>query len=262
VTVLTLILTHLQAPLVTRQLGYLQRLCPDSRFAVCHGGDRGDFDQLPPGAGVFVADPSLRGPHYRKSLNQTLAVAYDTYVRDDPAVDLIYVIEYDHAILRADFERRLVELAATSPAGLFAKNASPRNDSNWLHFLQVRDDQRLASFVAAVSRRGDAATRWGCLGTGMLIRREALEAFCALVDPPPYYVELFVPTMIYHLGFEVVNVDAVSDLYGAVRWTPEFDLHQLAAERRAGRTFVHPFKRLEELDAIGAPSPSARAGQA
>jgi hypothetical protein len=63
-------------------------------------------------------------------------------------------------------------------------------------------------------------------------------------------VELFVPSVLYHLGFDVVDVDAVSDLYSAIRWRPEFGLEETVAAKRAGRTFVHPFKLLDGLAAI------------
>lgn len=249
-TILTVILTHLEAGLVERQLAYLQALAPGSRFVICHGGRHEDFLALPEGAGVFIEDPSLRGPHFDKSINDTLRAVYDTYVRDDPAVDLVYLIEYDHLILRADFESSLRALTQRSDAGLFAKAAGPRNDTNWSHFLSVRGDERLDGYITGISGRADVSPRWGCLGTGMLMRRDALAAFVSLVDPPAYYVEMFLPTAIYHLGFDVVDVDAVSDLYAAVRWVPAFDLDGARTAKRAGRTFVHPFKALDQLEAI------------
>lgn len=250
--ILTAVLTHLEPPLVEAQLAYLRTLAPGARFVVCHGGRRSDFDGLPPGSGLFIEDPSLRGPHFAKSINDTVRAVYEGYVRDDPAIDLVYLIEYDHLILSADFEDPLRALARDSDAGLFAKGASRRNDSNWPYVLNIRDDRRLDGFISSVSRREDRATRWGCLGTGLLLRREALQAFCAMVDPPPYYVEMFLPTAIYHLGFDVVDIDAVGDLYSAIRWLPEFEIQEVLAAKRAGRTFAHPFKRLEELDVIGA----------
>jgi hypothetical protein len=258
VALLTLILTHLKAPLVEAQLEHLRRLAPASRFAICHGGDRSDFERLEPGDAVFIGDPSLRGPHFEKSINETLRVADEAFVRADRKIDLVYVIEYDHLILRGDFEERLRELAASSPAGLFAKAATRRNDSNWPQYLQVRQDPGLNAFISGLSRRPDPEARWGCLGTGILLRREAWDAFCALPDPPPYYVEMFLPTVLYHLGFDIVNIDAVSDLYRGVRWLPEFSLREVMAAQRAGRTFVHPFKTLGELERIGQATGSGR----
>lgn len=256
--ILTAVLTHLDAGSVERQLSYLRSLAPGSRFVVCHGGDRTDFDGLALGAdAVFIEDPSLRGPHYDESYHETLAAVYETYVRDDPAIELVYLVEYDHLIVRGEFEESLRALAQRFPdAGLFAKNATVRNDTNWSHLLRWGGDEALNRYVAGISVRDDPAIRWGCLGTGLLVRREALAAVCELDDPPPHYVELFLPTVVYHLGFGVVDVDAVSDLYSAVRWLPEFGVEAALAEARAGRTFVHPFKRLDALPAIQAALPS------
>jgi hypothetical protein len=246
-TVLTAILTHLDARSIEEQLAYLGEIAPSSRFVVCHGGKRADFDALPAGEAVFIEDRSLRGPHFDKSLNETLGVIYDGFVRSDPTVELVYIIEYDHLIVRGDFEDRLTELAADSDAGLFGKRASARNDTNWSHFLRFRDDDRLNRFIARITRRDDPTARWGCLGTGMLFRRDALGAFCETPNVPPMYVELFVPTLVHHLGFGVVDIDARSGIYTAVRWVPEFSIEETLAATRAGHTFVHPFKRLDEL---------------
>jgi hypothetical protein len=250
VAFLTAILTHLEPALINAQLGYLRDLAPDSRFVVCHGGPREHFDGLPAGSGVFIDDPSLRGPHFDKSINDTLRVLYDSCVRDDPAVEFLYLAEYDQLILRADFEDRLAGLARRHDAGLVAKAASRRDDSNWPHHLRVIHDERLNAFIAAISVRDDPSTRWGCLGTGILLRRDALEAFCALRDAPPRYIELLLPTVIHHLGFRVLDADAVSDVYAAIRWLPEYDVESALAARQAGRTFVHPFKCLDQLELI------------
>lgn len=254
--ILTAVLTHLDPGRVQEQLDYLRSVTPAARFVVCHGGRRSDFDKLSGIDGVFLDDPSLRGPHFDQSINQTLSTLCTTYVRDDPGIEYVYLIEYDHLILLPDFEAKLIALAQRADAGLLAKRASPRNDSNWSHFVKSRHDGQLNKFIAGVSTREDPEQRWGCLGTGMLFRRDALLAFCALEDPPPSYFELFVPTAVHHLGFKVVDVDALSDLYSGVRWMPEYNLKEVRSAKRAGRTFLHPFKRLEALEAIrAAPGP-------
>ena len=252
VALLTVLLTHLDRARVESQLAHMRATAPGARFAAVHGGRRSDFDGLDPSEALFVEDPSLRGPHFDKSLNDTLRAIHATWVRDDPETDLVYLVEYDHIILRADFEQALREVVARTGAGLVAKNATPRNDTNWSHFLKVRHDERLNRYIADITSRDDPLVRWGCLGTGLLLTREALAAFCALEEPPPYYVEMFVPTVIHHLGFRVVDMDAVSDLYADVRWLPEFGLDEARAARQNGRHFVHPFKRLGELDALTA----------
>jgi hypothetical protein len=140
-------------------------------------------------------------------------------------------------------------------AGLFANYASPRNDSNWPHFVRYRRDERLNLFFEQISRRDDPGLRFGCLGSGMLFRRDAPGDIAAVPDPPHAYVEMFIPSLTCHLGFDVVDFDAVSDLYAAGRWRPEYTLDEALAEKRCGRAFVHPFKRLDGLDLV-APDPA------
>jgi len=245
--ILTAIMTHLPPEQVRAQLDYLHALAPQSRFVVCHSGERGDFDRLDVPDAVFIDDPSMRGRDQDHSHNAIFTAVWERYARDDPAVSLVYFIEYDHLILSAEFEARLAALADRSPAGLFAKHAGPRNDTNWPHFARFRHDEPFNRFVAQLSRRDDPERRFGALGNGMLFRREALEAYCAVGEMPHAYVELVVPTVVYHLGFDVVDVDAISDLYAAVRWRPEYTVDEALAARAAGRVFVHPFKQLELL---------------
>jgi hypothetical protein len=257
--ILTAILTHQDAAAVERQRAYLRALAPSSRFVVCHGGRRADFEALDGEDILFIGDPSLRGDLYSQSYSDTLVAVHDAYVRDDPTVELVYLIEFDHLILRGDFERSLAELAERTGAGLIAKGAGTRNDTNWSHYVRYLGDERIARFFEAVSRRDDPAVRWGCLGSGMLFRRAALAAFCAAAaDAPPCYLELLVPTLVYHLGFDVVNVDALGDLYMTVRWRPEYTLEEAVGAQRAGRTFLHPFKQLDRLGEIS-PQPLAAA---
>src|SRR5581483_3688319 len=226
----------------------------------CHGGARRDFDELELSEAVHVDEPSLRGANRDQSYTEVLRAAYERFVRDDPAIELVYFIEYDHLILASDFEQRLTALAESSPAGLFAKHASPRNDSNWPHFVRYRRDERINAFFRRISRRDDPGLRYGCLGSGMLFRREALAAVATVPDPPHAYLEMFIPTLAYQLGFDVVNVDAVSDLYGAVRWRPEFTVEEARAQKLRGRAFVHPFKELERLAELGSGLHRANAG--
>jgi hypothetical protein len=244
---LTAILTHFDAPAVSTQLEYLAEIAPESRFVVCYGGDREEFERLDGADALFIDDPSLRVPHHDRSYVGLLRQLVEERVRDDDAVELVCLLEYDHLILSGEFERRLLDLAARSDAGLFAKNAGRRNHTNWPHFTRYRHDQQLAKFIAGISRREDPEARYGCLGTGMLFRRAALEALAAVEGVPPVYWELIVPTLVYHLGFDAADVDAFGDLYASVRWRPEYTVDEAIAAKRAGAAFAHPFKELGAL---------------
>ena len=245
--VLTAVLTHLPAPLVERQLSYLRALAPGEHFVVCHGGRRDEFDRLSDPGALFIDDPALRGPHFDQSLEATLRALNAAHVRDDPDVDWILTVEYDHLILRPDYAATLTALAQQTGAGLLAKWASPRNDTNWPHHLRARNDSRLNGYIAGMSRRDDPGVRYGCLGSALFFSRDAFTALCTLPDPPPAYFELWIPTALHHLGFDVVDADALGDVYANVRWLPEFEVDEVRAAKRAGAVFVHPFKRIDAL---------------
>ena len=228
---ITLLLTHLDAAGVRASL---RQFPPDARVAVCHGGRREDFEQVEHEPKLFVEDPSLRGPVERQSYAEVLTRAWTQVVAHDPSIDLVYLVEYDHIVLRPDFEVALRQALAHSGADFLGKSCSRRDDSNWPHALRARSDPRLRF----------AAELWGCLGTGMLMKREVLEAFAAQRHVPGY-LELYVPTMVRHLGFALDDVDRFSDLYGYVNAPPEKDLAALRAARSEGHFFLHPFKRVE-----------------
>jgi hypothetical protein len=84
----------------------------------------------------------------------------------------------------------------------------------------------------------------------MLFRRRTLEAVASVSDPPQGFMELFIPSLVYHLGFEITDVDAISDLYTQLRWRPDFTVEEALAAKRADRSFLHPFKSVDALGLI------------
>ena len=55
---------------------------------------------------------------------------------------------------------------------------------------------------------GPWAAGCGCLGS-------ALDSYLSLEAHPRSYGELYVPTVLHHLGHRLVDIDAFSDLYTA-----------------------------------------------
>ena len=233
---ITLLVTHLDPAGVRASLDHLRATAPQARVVVCHGGRREDFDALDHEERIFVDDPSLRGPIERQSYAPLLKQAYAEVIRDDPSVDLVYLVEYDHIVLRGDFEQALRQALEHAQADFLGKNCTRKDDTNWPHAIRARNDPRL--------RRYDEL--WGCLGTGTLMTRQALEAVAAEPEVPGY-LELAIPSLLHQSGFRLADVDAFSDLYAYVNAPPEKDLAALRAARSSGHFFVHPFKRVDQL---------------
>lgn len=241
--ILNVLVTHLAPAAVEQQLRYLRAVCPSSRFVVCYGGREPDFAALSAPERVFLTDPTLRGPpRTLQSYNAMLQAIWDTWVRDDAGVDVIYVFEYDHLILRDDFEAALLAVMARTRADFMGKNCSERTATNWEHYTRFRRDRRLRAFLADISVREDPTRLFGCLGDGFVLKRDPLAAFAMTHEHPPCYGELYLPTLLHHLGFRVVDIDHASPIYANVRYEPEYSLDDVLTAQRAGEHFVHPFK--------------------
>jgi hypothetical protein len=243
VSTLTVVLTHLDGEQVDERMRLLQAVAGDARFVVCHGGARSAFDRIEWGEKVFVDDPTLRGPaQHLQSLTQIFRTVWHRYFARDAELDSLYLIEYDHLILDGTFEHRLRELALDTGADLLGKRCVDLTATNVAHYVRFRRDQQLLRHLAGLSVREDRARMFGCLGDGMWLARRALEAYVEVGEHPPCYCEVYVPTLLHHLGFRVVDVDAYSDLYSNVRWLPERSAPEVLELARAGAVFVHPAK--------------------
>src|SRR3954452_13952208 len=96
----------------------------------------------------------------------------------------------------------------------------------------------------------------GGLGTGFGMRLARLEAFRALENPARPYVEMYVPTGVHHLGFQVEDLDAISDIADEVVYAPPKTFDDVLRAKRTGHFFVHPFKQVERLAEVrDAPGP-------
>jgi len=243
VSTLTVVLTHLAGPAADDRMELLRAVAPDARLVVGHGGTRSDYERVTWPEKFFVDDPTLRGPaQHLQSLTQVFEIAWREYVARDAELDSVYVIEYDHLILDPAFEHRLRALASETGADLLGKTCVDRTATNEAHYIRWRRDERLLEHLRRHSVREDPEQIFGALGDGLWLTRRALEAYVNVGTHPPCYCEVYVPTLVHHLGFRVVDIDRHGDLYHHVRWLPEYSSSEVLALARAGVPFVHPAK--------------------
>jgi len=253
---LNVLLIHLRAQEVDEHLDSLRAIAPNSRFVVCYGGDGTEFDRIREPEKAFVADPSWRGPaRSYQSYNEIFAIIHDRWLRPEPELDSCFVFEFDHLILRAEFEPALREVARRTGADLLGKNCVVANGTNWHHYTRFRRDPALHEHLRSVSVRDDLSRMYGTVASGLWLTRAAIESFVAVAAHPSCYGELYVPTLLHHLGRRVVDIDAVSRLYDSVRWSPEYSAEEVAELQQHGATFVHPVKgRFARRQALAAAS--------
>jgi hypothetical protein len=267
---LTILVTHLDADRVHETVELLRLVTAEQRLMVCHAGKRKNFDQIDFDDKIFIEDPSLRGRERSlQSWNEIFEAAWWTRVQSDESLESVYLIEYDHLILDPSFERRLAGLAASTSADFLGKNCVDRTATNWQHYVRFRRDPQLLAHLRKVSVREDPERMFGCLGDGMWLSRRALQAYVETGGHPPCYCETYVPTLLHHLGFRVVDVDAHSDLYRHVRWQPSYEAGQVLELVEQDALFLHPVKDravvrdlVVRLGALEAARPQMRQGRA
>ena len=242
-TTLTVVLSHLDAERVDERMHLLREVSGDARFVLGYGGPPSEFDQVRWDEKFFVDDPTLRGPEqHLQSLTQVFETAWREYLSGDAELDSLYLVEYDHLILDGAFEARMRELALATGADLLGKRCVDLTATNVAHYVRFRRDPRLLAHLERISVRENREQLFGALGDGMWLSRRALEAYVDVGEHPPCYCEIYVPTLLHHLGFRVVDVDSHSDLYRSVRWLPEFSASEVIELARSGAVFVHPAK--------------------
>ena len=242
-TTLNVLIIHLSAPEVDEHVAALRAIAPDSRFVVAYGGDRSEFARIREPDKAFVADPSWRGPpRSYQSYNQIFQIVHDRWLQLERELDACFVFEFDHLILRAEFEPALREVSQRTGADLLGKNCVVANGTNWHHYTRFRRDPALHRHLRSVSMRDDPSRLYGTVASGLWLTRAAIASFVSVSAHPACYGELYVPTLLHHLGHRVVDIDSVSRLYDSVRWEPEYSATEVTELQRRGATFVHPVK--------------------
>lgn len=254
---LYLVLTHRPPDEVARHLGALERALPGRRFAVCHGGAREDFEALDVPAKAFVADPTLRGPIGGQSYVELLRTAHEAFVAGDAGIELVHLLEHDHAIVDERYEHEVLRVLEETAADFLGGICVDRTETNWWHSIRLLDDRELWEFLAEISVRDEHEPRlFGGIANAVTIGRAALEAFARLPRHLDRYCEVYVPTVLHHLGFTIADASAVSTVFDWIRWTPPFEaaeIEQLPGEVLA----VHPVKDYGLLELVARRSPPA-----
>jgi hypothetical protein len=248
-SLLYLVLTHRPADEVGVHLAALERALPGRRFAVLYGGTRAEFERVAAPAKAFVDDPSLRGDR-EQSYTELWRTAYEAFVAPRPEVSLVHLIEHDHAIADERYERELLRVVAATRADFLGGICVDRTDTNWWHSVRLLDDDELRALLTRISVRGEAEPRlFGGIANAVTMSRAALTAFAQLEGHLDRYCEVYVPTVLHHLGFEVADACVISTIFDRIRWTPPYDAAEIEA-LPPDVLAIHPVKDYSLLDLL------------
>jgi hypothetical protein len=193
----------------------------------------------------FVDDPALRS-RAGQSYTEVLGLVRERLVASDPSYSCVHLMEYDHVVLSSHYEAELLEVMAGERVGLLAASCADHTLVNWCHGIDLLDDHELAERLQAISVRDqEVPSIWGALGNGMTIGREALEDFCRQAGDLSRYMEAYVPTVIYHLGYRVLGAPEGATLFDHVRFGPPYVREDATRLARDGALALHPVKERE-----------------
>jgi len=242
------VISHLDPATVSGFLPFLGKLSPETRILCAYGGKREYFEGIAWPDKFFLEDDSLRGPVRNQSYNEILLKTCSTASGQE--ADFFYFSEYDHFPLRRNYLGELCDLMASQEFDLLGHSFFQANHTNWIHYLRYRDDMEFKRFLGGMTRRGTVEPLYGMLGNGFMISRRALEAFCAIPVHLQVYTEVYIPTVIHHLGFKAGKIDALTRLYEAVRYEPAYSYEEVIQLLRTGKSFCHPVKCVDRYAEI------------
>jgi len=258
--ILYVVITHRPPDEVKSHLEDFERVLPGRRVAICYGGTREDFDALSVAAEtLFIDDPALRRT-LAQSYTQLLGVVYEHLVTPDPACTCVHLIEWDHVILSPRYEAQLLDIVADERVGLLARHCADHTSVNWCHSIELLDDRELEQLLMAISVRDqDVPSLWGGLGNGITIGRSALHELCLRAGHMARYFEVYLPTVIYHLGYRVLDAPASASLFDHLRFGPDYGMEEALRLAGEGALALHPVKDpavRRALVSAAAPKPS------
>jgi hypothetical protein len=257
--ILYVLLTHRPPSEVREYLADFQRVLRGRRCVVCYGGTQPDFGGLRdlPDA-FFLDDPSLRR-RAGQSYTRMLSHIYARFVAPDPSLEWVHLIEWDHVVLSPRYEDELLEVVAGDRVGLLTPSCADHTMVNWCHSIDLLDDAEMSRKLREISVRDqDVPSIWGGLGDGMTIRREPLQAFCAQAGDLSRYVEAYVPTVIYHLGYRVIGPPKTAKLFDHLRYGPPYEREEATDLARRGALALHPVRDLATRREVNAIAQGAR----
>jgi hypothetical protein len=204
-----------------------------------HGGDKAHFDQLTHTPRSFLADPRLRTHNPRRD-NQSLASAFNAIA--DNLGDHTHVLfaEYDlHPLGNLDtlFQNALDAMDKEQAHVLFP-TVSRVDGTCQEVYLQQAQNPEFSALWQRLSIRTDPTPAFWALLPGSFWTADAIRAVAANPEPFPCYFEIYVPTLLHHLGYRIrpwTNCPMRIDGGGNLR-------PHLESLRQSGILAAHPVK--------------------
>jgi len=202
------ILTHHPPETVAKMKEWWQRYAPGEDLLLAYGGTRENFDSINDSWKVFVEDPRVRTRFHQKEKQSFQGVfkAVSAELAQRPDIEWIHFNECDQLPLVPGYSEKILAHALEQQADAAGHFLRRIDGTGHPHILLDSVEEKVGKIIREISIRNSDSTILSMLGCGGFFSREAFDALAAIDDTEGIYLEIFIPTVLHHLGFRIRNI--------------------------------------------------------
>ncbi len=206
--VLWAILSHQEPIQIHNMLGYWRQKVGDE-ILLLYGGKQCDFESIEWANKMFIEDPWLLTKDHPRELQSYRGVFEKAkeFIEMNEGYSHVFFTEYDQIPLSVDLENRLLRQLDQKNADVLFSGLQRVDGTSHPHWLFELGRGVMISFLQKVSTRPRDSRVYSCYGFGQFWKVEAFTAVAELTKSPRVYLELWIPTAAYHLGFQLGKID-------------------------------------------------------
>lgn len=239
--VMNVLLVHQGDTETERLLKWWHQFTEDDCIWLAHGGEKGAFDSIHFPNKIHVLDPKLRTrDHQREKQSYSGVIEAIAPVFECSRFEFIYLCEFDQLPLTPRLEALQIRELEDNNADVMAHFLQRVDGTGHPHYLYHVADSRFSEYWHGISKRFDTATVLSMFGSGSFWRRNAFLSVARAKKDIDCYLELFLPTLVHHLGFRIRPWNAKNHLIAAI---PGNEITITRAMEKKCLT-VHPIKKL------------------
>ncbi len=208
--ILNVILSHHPPDAVSRMRKWWNRYAPDQDLLVAYGGTRENFDMIEGTWKVFVDDPRVRTRFHQKECQSYQGVfqAVSGELASHPGYRWLHFNECDQLPLVPDYSGITLRLLQDQDADAIGHFLRRIDGTGHPHFLVGGAKEKTSRLIGIISQREKKDVVLSMLGCGTFFKREAFDLLASEADSEGVYLEIFIPTILHHLGFRVKNISS------------------------------------------------------
>ena len=237
--VLWAILSHQEPTQIHNMLEYWRQKVGDE-ILLLYGGKQCEFESIEWANKMLIDDPWLFTKDHPRELQSYRGVFEKAkeFIEMNEGYSHVFFTEYDQIPLSSDLELQLLTQLEQKKVDVLFSGLQRVDGTSHPHWLFESGRNVLLPFLQEVSAISRKSKIYTCYGFGQLWKVEAFQAVAGLSRCPRIYLELWIPTAAYYLGFGLGKMDCLESAN-----KPDGDLsNELNVLFENGELLAHPAK--------------------